>query len=337
MWPWATEALDMIFQRMQKPAPEWLVKARRFAAFERPTGLTYINLQRLREDGPGVHRPRRKEWLELFGLAQSPWLVSASGLVGADVVTRTVLPIEGQPRGLLFPANGRGLKREDLAAIPDDATLALAVRLNVRETLDALAAAGKTADPEIKQSLLKGLETLKHGGDANSRAGYFRIAGRPLVLLQFTARGRTGDDRADRRRADHGSQAVFAELRGLDAVGHAEPAPDDGFGPNGQRIRRFRFAGGDVHYANPGRTRPGPGMVGGRPATRGRPGPAEHQGLSVARRKQPVVGRRAGGGRRAFRPRSLAGDRLSRCPAAVRIDLSALDHTPRRPTWVPAG
>ncbi len=62
-------------------------------------------------------------------------------------MTRTVLPIEGQPRGLLLPANGRGLKREDLAAIPDDATLALAARLNVHEVVDALAAAGKKADP----------------------------------------------------------------------------------------------------------------------------------------------------------------------------------------------
>ena len=62
-------------------------------------------------------------------------------------MTRTVLPIEGQPRGLLFPANGRGLTREDLAAIPDDATLALAVRLNVQKTLDALAAAARRRIP----------------------------------------------------------------------------------------------------------------------------------------------------------------------------------------------
>ena len=102
--------LDMVLQRMQKPAPEWLVKARRIATIERPTGLTYINLQRLREVGPAATDKRRKEWTELLGLAQSPWLVSACGLVGPDVVTRTVLPIDGQPRGLLLPANGRGLK-----------------------------------------------------------------------------------------------------------------------------------------------------------------------------------------------------------------------------------
>ncbi len=162
-------SLDMILERMRKPAPQWLVQARRIANFERPTGLSYINLQRLREVGPAATDPRRKQWIELLGLAQSPWLLSASGLVGPDVVTRTFLPIEGEPRGLLFPANGRGLKREDLAAIPDDATLALALRLNVQKTFDALAAAGKKADPQIKQSLLKRLESLQHGGDPEYR------------------------------------------------------------------------------------------------------------------------------------------------------------------------
>ena len=78
---------------------------------------------------------------------------------------------------MLLPANGRGLKREDLAAIPEDATLALAVRLNVQKTLDALAAAAKKADPEIKQALLKGLETFQHGGDADSRQDVFASLG----------------------------------------------------------------------------------------------------------------------------------------------------------------
>ena len=35
------------------------------------------------------------------------------------------------------------------------------MRLNVHETLDALAAAGKKADPEVKQSLLEGLKKFQ--------------------------------------------------------------------------------------------------------------------------------------------------------------------------------
>jgi hypothetical protein len=245
--------LDLILQRMQKPAPDWLLKARRIATFERPTGLTYINLQRLREVVPTATDKHRQEWAELLGLAQSPWVVSACGLVGADVVTRTVLPIEGQPRGLLLPANGRGLKREDLAAIPDDATLALAARLNVHETLDALAAAAKTADPEIKQSLAKRLQAFKGSGNVDSGQDLFAALGNHWSFYNspreggLVITGLTGVvPITDRKQFSQGYE-VLTRLA-------LENLPDEGFGVgvSGQRIRRFRFAESDVHYANLG-------------------------------------------------------------------------------------
>ena len=90
-------SLDMILERMQKPAPRWLVRARRIASFERPTGLTYINLARgSARIGLAASQPQRKPWIELLGLTQTSWVVSASGLVGPDVMTRTVVPIDGR-------------------------------------------------------------------------------------------------------------------------------------------------------------------------------------------------------------------------------------------------
>ncbi|MEI8373244.1 MAG: hypothetical protein WCJ35_10480 [Planctomycetota bacterium] len=244
-------SLDRILQWMQKPAPQWLVQARRIATLERPTGLTYINLQRLREVGPASTDLHRKQWGELLGLAQSPWLVSASGLVGPDVVTRTVLPIEGEPRGLLLPANGRGLTREDMAAIPEDATLALAVRLNVQKTLDALVAAGKKADPEVKEALLKGLETLQHGGDADSQHVFASLGDRWCFYNSpreggLVMTGLTGIVPITDRKKFSRSYEVLTRL-----ATEILPMADD-FGSNGQKIHRFRFAGSDVHYATLG-------------------------------------------------------------------------------------
>ena len=167
-------------------------------------------------------------------------------------MTRTVLPIEGQPRGLLFPANDRGLTREDLAAIPEDATLALAVRLNVQKTLDALAAAGKKADPEIKQPLLKGLEALQRGGDADSRQDIFASLGDHWCFYNspreggLVMTGLTGVVPITDRKQFSRSYEVLTRL-----ATQILPA-DDGPGPGGQRIRRFRFAGSDVHYQNLG-------------------------------------------------------------------------------------
>lgn len=242
-------SLDRILQRMQKPSPQWLVQARQIAALERPTGLTYINLQRLREVGPASTDPYRKQWGELLGLAQSPWLVSASGLVGPDVVTRTVLPIEGEPRGLLLPANGHGLTREDLAAIPEDATLALAVRLNAQKTLDALVAASKKADPEVKEALSKGLETLQRGDDTNSRQDIFASLGDRWCFYNspreggLVMTGLTGIVPITDRKKFSRSYEVFTRLA-------TELTDGSVFGS--QKIRRFRFAGSDVHYSHLG-------------------------------------------------------------------------------------
>jgi len=245
-------SLEMILQRMQKPAPRWLVQARRIATFERPTGLTYINLQRLREVGSASTDPHRKQWIELLGLGQTPWLVSASGLVGPDVVTRTLLPVEGEPRGLLFPANGRSLTREDLAAIPEDATLALAVRLNVQKTLDAMLAASKKADPQVKEALQKGLETLQSGGDTDSRQNVFASLGDHWCFYNspreggLVMTGLTGIVPITDRKQFSRSYDVLARLA-------TEILPmADSSGPDGQKIHRFRFAGSDVHYATLG-------------------------------------------------------------------------------------
>ena len=241
-------SLDMIFQRMQQPAPKWLVDARRMANFQCPTGLSYVNLQRLRQFGPASADQQRMQWNEILGLAQSPWLLSASGLVGQDVVTRTVLPIEGEPRGLLFPANDRGLTREDLAAIPDDATLALAVRLNVQKTLDALAAEANKAAPEIKKPLLEELKAVRHGGDADCRQDLFAPLGNHWAFYNspreggLVVTGLTGVVPITDRKQFSRSYEVLMRL-----FTQSMP-PDDG--SNGPRIRRFRFAGSDVHYAN---------------------------------------------------------------------------------------
>ncbi len=95
------ESPDVILDRMNGPIPKWLAEAHHLAAFERSAGLTYIDLRRLREATAANLDSRRQKLHESLGLTQAPWVMSASGFVGADVVTRTVLPIEGRPRGLL--------------------------------------------------------------------------------------------------------------------------------------------------------------------------------------------------------------------------------------------
>lgn len=250
---------DPIVKRMDRPVPRWLAEAHRLAALERPTGLTYINLRRLREAGSAGTGSQRREWLDALGLTQLPWVMSASGLVGPDVVTRTILPIEGQPRGLLLAAEGRGLQRADLAAIPRDASMALAARFDLQKAWDVLQSAerpGKEkSDRELKPTAVK-TRPRARSAEVYSPAEAPPSALPPDVFQSLGDRwcfynspqeggmiltGLTGvvpinDRQLFSRHYDALKQVVTQNL-----------AMDDGSG--GPRVRRFAFAGGDVHYA----------------------------------------------------------------------------------------
>jgi hypothetical protein len=253
------ESPDPIVKRMDRPIPKWLAESRRLAGFQRPTGLTYINLRRLREASAAGSDAHRLKLLEALGLSQLPWVMSASGFVGPDVVTRTVLPIEGQPRGLLSAAAGRGLQREDLAAIPRDATMALAARFDLQKTWDIVQSAAK-ADAEVKEP------AVKTSGPVKSVEGPGQPATIPPSLPPdvFNSLG----DRWCFYNSPKEGGMILTGLTGVVPITDRQQfsrhyevlkrfvtqnlPPDDGANGGGSRVRRFPFAGGDVHYAGMG-------------------------------------------------------------------------------------
>jgi hypothetical protein len=240
---------DVILGRMHGPIPNWLAEAHRLASFERTAGLTYINLQRLRETGAASGDSARQKLYETIGLTQVPWAMSTSGLVGADVVTRTVLPIEGRPRGLLRAASGRGLRREDLAAIPRDATIALAARLDLQKTWDALQQAAKS-DKQDEMVMKISEPAQPDGASLTLPPDVFKSLGDRWCFYNspkeggMVLTGLTGVVPITDRQHFSKHYGVLTRLatQGL--------PPDDGAGST--RIRRVRFAGADLHYAGMG-------------------------------------------------------------------------------------
>jgi len=252
------ESPEPILQRMHGSVPRWLTEARRRATFDRPAGLTYINLRRLREASAAAHDLQRQKMLDALGLNQLPWIVSASGLVGPDVVTRTILPIEGQPRGLLLAASGRGLRREDLADIPRDATMALAARLDLQKTWDAMQEAAK-AEPEAKAAAAKTpgaiTEELPNpdapGQLAPLPPDAFKSLGDRWCFYNspkeggMLLTGLTGTVPITDRQQFSKHYEVLKRLL-------TQNLPQDFGTSGGPPIRRFSFAGGEVHYAGMG-------------------------------------------------------------------------------------
>jgi hypothetical protein len=244
------ESPDAILERMRGPVPNWLVEARQFASFERTAGLTYINLRRLRDAGAASGDANRQKLHESLGLTQVPWVMSASGFVGADVVTRTILPIEGRPRGLLRAATGRGLKREDLAAIPRDATMALAMRLDLQRTWDAIQqpAKPKARDDEVAVKISDIAQPEGAAGSLPPDA--FKSLGDRWCFYNspkeggMVLTGLTGVVPINDRQHFSKHYEVLTRL-----ATQALP-PDDGSG--NARVRRVPFADGEIHYAGMG-------------------------------------------------------------------------------------
>ncbi len=245
---------DAILDRMHGPIPKWLAKARRLTSFERNAGLTYINLRRLREASAASNDSSRQKLHETLGLTQVPWVMSASGFIGADVVTRTILPIEGQPRGLLLAASGRGLRREDLAAIPRNATMALAARLDLQKTWDALQQPVKgEGNEEISTKVGEFVQaegTTVPQDRLNLPPDIFKSLGDRWCFYNspkeggMVLTGLTGVVPIVDRQQFSKHYQVLTRL-----VTQGLPA-DDGSG--GPRIRRVPFAGGEIHYAGVG-------------------------------------------------------------------------------------
>ena len=218
-------------------------------------------------------------------------MLSASGLVGPDVVTRSFLPIEGQPRGLLLPA---AAPARNLAAIPGNATMALVGRLDLQKTIDAFSLAKKS----------------RRRREGNFGEGWAVRPGQRVhaVSAERLFRRELGDRWCVYNSPKEGGM-VLTGLTGVVPITDREqfskhyqdlkrlvtqnPAPDNFAGEDGSRpslsLRRGRSS-----LRRHGRSRARSGLVGGREAIGVRDDAAERQSIPLAAGPKRIVGRRAG-------------------------------------------
>ncbi|MCH8042139.1 MAG: hypothetical protein IID44_00335 [Planctomycetes bacterium] len=123
-----------ILKRGKTKAPQWLTDVRKKLTVERPSNFMYVNVKAVTTaalafappaDAPG---PNFKATLTALGLDNVKYYASLTGFDKTAVVTRSLLAIDGEPKGLLALAAGKPLSAKDLSVIPADATFAAAVR-----------------------------------------------------------------------------------------------------------------------------------------------------------------------------------------------------------------
>ena len=165
-------SLEGILARLKnKEPPAWYAAALKQVPVPRRTGIIYLNVSDLREvlfrsiksqaDGEAALRQARRVF-EVLGLDRATSLVSTTGLDDTGMVNKVLLALDGKPQGLLQLVAERPLQPADLAPIPRDATLALALRLDLQKALDLILSAMEKTSPAARAEAAESMARFEH-------------------------------------------------------------------------------------------------------------------------------------------------------------------------------
>jgi len=122
---------DAIASRSMGKPPEWLVAIKKRLAVERVSTVHYLNVKRVISSAnaiPGFGQVQTV--LNVLGLGNVQQFANISGLEGTGCVGKSWVQVDGEPTGLLTVFGPEPLTAADLAPIPKDASIAIAVRVN---------------------------------------------------------------------------------------------------------------------------------------------------------------------------------------------------------------
>ena len=125
------EEIDALLKRRQGSTPKWLSGLHKAMPVERVATVGMVNVQGLMELLPVLGVPQQAaKVMESLGITGIDRLSGISGLSKEEFVSRSLVSLHGEPKGLLRLAQQKPLTAADLDFIPKDATFALAFRLD---------------------------------------------------------------------------------------------------------------------------------------------------------------------------------------------------------------
>ena len=150
-------------------APKWWAAINEQLPIDRRSVVAYADVRSLGglicSAMEPEQRAKTREILELLGVSNAASWIEVWGLDGNDFANKTLLTLEGEPRGVLQLVSDHPLKPADLAPVPSDATMAAAFRLDMPKAMDLLLALLAKVDPATEAGIVQAVEELKksHG------------------------------------------------------------------------------------------------------------------------------------------------------------------------------
>lgn len=146
---------EAIIERMDGSPPEWLVEAKQITAIPRRAAMLWVDVSAVVRMIPDT---RAQVALDRLGLENVEAIAHSVGLDDEGCVSKTAVVIDGEPIGLLALANVEPLTADDLADIPADATLALAVRFDADRLIDVALETARQISPQDAEKMAREIE-----------------------------------------------------------------------------------------------------------------------------------------------------------------------------------
>jgi len=244
---------DRIYARARSEAPEWLVRIRTQLAVPRQANIVYFDVAGITASAAPLLDADAASTIKGLGLDKVRYVASVTGLDQTGCTSRILVATDGtEPTGLLKLLGAEPLSRADLAAIPKDATLAMAVKLDLAKAYQAVLEMLGNVDPEMRTDFADEMAYIEEdlgfslSKDVFAALGdVWRVYNAPGEGMVFTGLVAVVDVR-DRERLE----AVNRKL--IDMVRAAERPPSDReFFYSSATIEPFEFEGQKVYFVKP--------------------------------------------------------------------------------------
>ncbi len=249
-------AVQSLFTNARTGPPVWLTNLQKQLPVDRTSTITYADLGGLTERGlAGLNADdaaQARKVVDALGLANVESYKAVSGLDKEAFITRTLVNIDGEPRGIFALAEAEPLTAGDFAPIPRDAAAAFALKLNTRKVLDTVQQVARDADPETAAQMEGGLDALAKWLGMDLREDILSGLGDAWCIylspseggLNFMGLTATVDVR-DHAKVDKAYKRLMT-LTAASLAAHDEA--DDRFSRRPPKLKTIEFQGRTIYY-----------------------------------------------------------------------------------------
>ncbi|HKI32019.1 MAG TPA: DUF1559 domain-containing protein [Gemmataceae bacterium] len=146
--------LEALLKRSGRSAPKWLTALHKDLPVERVSTVGMINVKGLTGLLAPLGGPEVPKVLEATGLAGVERLAGVSGLDKEGFVSRSLVSLGGERKGLFQLFDQKPLTPAEVDLIPRDATFALALKLDTGKAWSTILATIEKIDPKEKEKML---------------------------------------------------------------------------------------------------------------------------------------------------------------------------------------